>query len=737
MTPPAVPAWRERPPFRLGTVDVQPASNEIVVEGTLVRLKPRLMDVLLRLAAAPGEVVSREALLADAWPRRMVNDDVLSRAIADLRVALHDEAREPRFIETLPKVGYRLLAPVTDASIPQRSGPAPGSEDVAPAAAHGDAAAGPTSPVAPAAASRGGEPPAPRRFRWPRVLAVAAVGVVALYGLYVAFRREGHPDDVAARLVRQLAHAEPFSSGPELEVGPRFSPDGTRVAFAAGRDRKSQIVIRDVRGGGRTTVGDADSINLSPVFFPDGKRIAFFHATADGNCEIVAHDLASQERTRLVDCAREPRARFDLAPDGMLLVYTGKVRPDFPAGLVLRDLRTGSERVLTTPAPDAGDDAVPRFSPDGTRIAFFRGTQSHRQLWLADVAGTVAARNVNGPRGLAYGAAWLDSAGPLLVAADWFGQRSLNVIDPATGVARPVGARGARFPDADGAGNLVFENAVYSANLFALDVERPGAPPRELWPSMRYTNQAEFAPDGERVTFISNRDGAAAVYVAQEGQEPRRLTATDEFVYMRPHWSHDGRSIYAVRVGRREDGGRRQEAVRLDPASGAIEVLVALGDAVFDLRPAGPDAFIVGEIADNAARITRTNDLRQAPLRLPLPVTTEYQVAGGRVALLQPALDGLTLCDLATLKCEPLALPIGEGNRFDWLLARDAVYYRPPGTHEIVRHDLRTRMPTWRTDFGPTAVGVSIAMPPDGRKILVARESPLAVDLMLAPRHAR
>lgn len=718
-----VPTWRTRPPLRVGTVVVQPASNELVVDGTIVRVKPRLMDVLLRLAAAPGEVVTRDALLADAWPRRMVNDEVLSRAIADLRLALRDDAREPRFIETLPKVGYRLLAPVTpvadeEAPSPEATG-TPGA---------GVGATMPATPAAPVLRWR--------HLRASRALATAVVAAVVALALTLHGGVPDSPEPAGhvARLVAQLAHAEPFSSSPDLEVGPRFSPDGSQVAFAAGRGARSQIVVRDVRADTRVTVGAADETSLAPVFFPGGQRLAFFRATPDGSCEIVAHELATGARERLVDCTREPRVRFDLAPDGSALVYTGVVRPGFPAGLVQRTLATGAERVLTTPAPDEGDDVVPRYSPDGTRIAFFRGTQSHRQLWLVDAQGGVPARNVNGPRGLSYGAAWLDGA-TLLVAADWFGQRTLNMLDPATGRAQSVGARGARFPDVDRAGNIVFENAVYSANLFEVDVADPTRAPRELWPSTRYSNQPEYAPDGTRIVFVSNRDGAAGLYVAAPGSEPVRLAVTDDHVYMRPHWSDDGREIYAVRVGRREDGGRVQQAVRIDVATRRLEVLAALGDNVFDLRPAGDGRhWLVGEIADNAARLLLHGSLEATGQRLPLPIAAEYQVAGGRIALLQPALEGLTLCELATTRCEQVALPIGDANRFDWQLARDAIWYRTAGTRDLVRFDLGQRNITFTSAHGPTAAGTSIAVAPDGRRAIVAREAPLAIDLMLAPR---
>ena len=70
------------------------------------------MALLVRLAQTPGAVVSRETLIDEVWSRRMVNDEVLSRAIADLRGALRDDSRTPRYIETIPKSGYRLIAAV-------------------------------------------------------------------------------------------------------------------------------------------------------------------------------------------------------------------------------------------------------------------------------------------------------------------------------------------------------------------------------------------------------------------------------------------------------------------------------------------------------------------------------------------------------------------------------------------------------------------------------------------------
>ncbi|APV49676.1 hypothetical protein BWI17_08285 [Betaproteobacteria bacterium GR16-43] len=117
---------RESRPFRLGDLEVHPASGEVRGRRGPERLRPLLVDILLRLAAVPGEVVRRETLLEEVWPRRMVNDEVLSRAIAELRTALGDDARQARYVETLPKIGYRLVAPVEWLEVPpEMAGPPP------------------------------------------------------------------------------------------------------------------------------------------------------------------------------------------------------------------------------------------------------------------------------------------------------------------------------------------------------------------------------------------------------------------------------------------------------------------------------------------------------------------------------------------------------------------------------------------------------------------------------------
>jgi TolB-like protein/DNA-binding winged helix-turn-helix (wHTH) protein len=98
--------------FRIGDWTVDPLGNRLVREGREVRLEPRVMDVLLYLAAHQGQVVSRTELEAEVWSGSVVSYDALAGAIQKLRKAFGDDARDPRVIETLSKRGYRLLAAV-------------------------------------------------------------------------------------------------------------------------------------------------------------------------------------------------------------------------------------------------------------------------------------------------------------------------------------------------------------------------------------------------------------------------------------------------------------------------------------------------------------------------------------------------------------------------------------------------------------------------------------------------
>jgi DNA-binding winged helix-turn-helix (wHTH) protein len=105
--------------FVVGEWLVIPALNRIERDGEVVDVQPRLMAVLEELARVPGVVVTRDDLHRSIWRDVTVSEDALNRCITQLRRILDDDPRSPRFIETISKRGYRLIAPVSRNTPPE------------------------------------------------------------------------------------------------------------------------------------------------------------------------------------------------------------------------------------------------------------------------------------------------------------------------------------------------------------------------------------------------------------------------------------------------------------------------------------------------------------------------------------------------------------------------------------------------------------------------------------------
>lgn len=110
---------------------VEPTLNSLSTSNSTVRLEPKLMQVLMCFAEHPGGVVSKDHLLQRVWQGTFVTEDVLARAISELRHAFGDDAKHARFIQTNPKGGYRLVASVTPALLPIENVPAVGGSTAA------------------------------------------------------------------------------------------------------------------------------------------------------------------------------------------------------------------------------------------------------------------------------------------------------------------------------------------------------------------------------------------------------------------------------------------------------------------------------------------------------------------------------------------------------------------------------------------------------------------------------
>jgi TolB-like protein/DNA-binding winged helix-turn-helix (wHTH) protein/Tfp pilus assembly protein PilF len=171
-------AARSRPTYRFAGFEFDPAAGELHQDGVKVRLQAQPFQILRLLLERPGEVVTREEVRQALWPGdTFVDFDVgLNSAIKRLRDALGDSAENPRFVETLPRRGYRFIAALE------------------------------TPPPAPAAAEeppRPLRPPASRLRSWPGAAALAALAVAA--GLIATSRGPRARGPLASEPIRSLA----------------------------------------------------------------------------------------------------------------------------------------------------------------------------------------------------------------------------------------------------------------------------------------------------------------------------------------------------------------------------------------------------------------------------------------------------------------------------------------------------------------------------------------------------
>lgn len=100
--------------FFIDDWQVSPQEGLLIRDDETVRLEPKAMEVLVYFASRPGEVITREELERDVWRGALVGYDAVTNTVIKLRKALQDNARQPRYIATIPKKGYQVIAPITD-----------------------------------------------------------------------------------------------------------------------------------------------------------------------------------------------------------------------------------------------------------------------------------------------------------------------------------------------------------------------------------------------------------------------------------------------------------------------------------------------------------------------------------------------------------------------------------------------------------------------------------------------
>jgi DNA-binding winged helix-turn-helix (wHTH) protein/TolB-like protein/tetratricopeptide (TPR) repeat protein len=192
------------------------------MDGQSVRLEPKVMQVLVCLARGAGDVVEKEQLIRTVWPDTFVSDDALTRCISELRKTFEDDARESRIIQTIPKIGYRLVAPVEKVE-------RPAAAPTIPAAGTDRKAAAPEAPA----------PVTSPKRHMPALWLVGAAAIGAL--LSAAFWIAHHSTRSAMRSINSIA-VFPFTNSTS-DPGIDYLGDGIALSVSNGLSKISNLKI--------------------------------------------------------------------------------------------------------------------------------------------------------------------------------------------------------------------------------------------------------------------------------------------------------------------------------------------------------------------------------------------------------------------------------------------------------------------------------------------------------------
>jgi len=306
---------------RFGIFDADLQTGELHKNGVRVPLQGQPFQVCAILLSHAGELVSREELRQKVWPEDTFVDfdQALNTAITKIRTALGDEPDNPRFVETLPRRGYRFIGSVDKPSPLEPS---------------------PTAP-------KGRFERLTARRNW---LVVSTTLLILLSGIGIwRFSRN--------RVYPALPPIEvaPLAGLPGVQIEPAFSPDGNQVAFVL-RGTQNCGIYTTMVGGEKSLRLTSDCDDTSPTWSPDGRRVAFYRY--DNGMAIYVVPAFGGSEHRLYMGPFNPSARgLDWSPDGNVLAFSGGRRTGKALGF--RYFRSSIPRHESSRHPQARRSIIP------------------------------------------------------------------------------------------------------------------------------------------------------------------------------------------------------------------------------------------------------------------------------------------------------------------------------------------------------------------------------------------
>lgn len=514
--------------IRFGEFAADMRTEELFRSGRKIRLPHQSFVVLATLLERAGQLVTREELQARVWPAGTLveYDQGLNAVVKRLREALRDSAETPRFIETLPKRGYRFIAETQSDGPSQVSDAGVAKEESLVA-----------STPAPSSAHQSS------RKLWFAGAGGLAVILLVASVLFVLTQPPSTPGPSSWQVV-------PFTSLPGQEVAPTFSPDGSQIAFAWNGDDGTagfDLYVKSLSSERLLRLTQRPSNWIVPSWSPDGSTIAFIR-TAEGDPEsgiYVIPALGGAER-RIVSVAVAVGSYRQLSwsPDGRTLAYSaygasGLAQVQFVS---LASLETQT----LSPAPECIDAAEVAFAPNGKQLAMVCVTSvAVYSIYLVDLP-RGPMRRLATIMGYPHGLAWSKDGNRLILANDPGDGGELWQVSLDGELSQlPFGEKGSA-PTVSRDGRIAYVRGQNTINIWRADLT--AAQPEESATRLIFSTLTQIVPrysvDGSRIAFESNRSGSSEIWTTDaKGADPDRLTSFNGPVTSSPSWCSDGRRI--------------------------------------------------------------------------------------------------------------------------------------------------------------------------------------------------
>jgi Tol biopolymer transport system component/DNA-binding winged helix-turn-helix (wHTH) protein len=562
--------------LEFGDVTVDLRRMSVMRAGRPVSLEPKTFDVLRYLIEHRDRLVTKEELLDAAWKDTFVTPNVLTRAVAQMRKALGDDAFEARYIETVAKRGYRFIAPVTvhgaEASAPSR-----------PAAPHASPA---TSPVAAS--------PARRRS----VGAVAAIGVIiAAIGFGIYAMRDHGPAAISDAATEQLPMRR-FTTGSQSYSFPSISPDGRTIAYSSDVTGAMEIYTAGLTPGNREVALTSDGgQNMNAEWSPDGQWISY-HSRKNGGIWIVPSSGGTARRVV------EFGSQASWTPDGRRLVFTSDA-----GGMAVQsilwsvDRDGGDRRQVTKLGAPRGGHSKPAISSNG-RLVVFGVTHGHIgvEVWTMPMDAEIGTKIGDGhsarfsPDGSAV--YWISRTPE---GNDTLMRVGIDERGAPTGQAEEVQQFAGNFVGGFSIarnGNTVLWLFRGAGNIWAVDVPSPGvkaAPPVALTSDDVRNSYPSHSREG-RIAFQQFAPGQppSVWAIDEDGKNREALTVGLSVGVWNPQWTPDGKRLF-VQTGAR---GQKTRFAWLDVATKQLTPLAISTDGILSQRLSPDGREIVFHVID-------------------------------------------------------------------------------------------------------------------------------------------